>query len=105
MATGTATSTRSIVGCVKINNKSYVTDIRYVDIDIIVLTKDNLVTDSNRLLINGQQYQIQTIIPAYTNRGYTQLLCKAIQYMQIKVDKKELAGLDHINECIDKALA
>lgn len=77
MDTGTATSTKTIQAVVKVNNRTNVQDIRYLDIDIVVLSKES-VTVSDRLEIDGVNYQISSIIPAYTNRGLNQFLCKQI---------------------------
>lgn len=41
---------------------------KYVDVDVIALTKDNTVTDSNQVMKDGIPYNIKWIIPGKYNQ-------------------------------------
>lgn len=54
-------STRTIEGVVKTMNQFNIENPKYVDIELIVLTKDCGLSNANTLTIDGKEYQIKYI--------------------------------------------
>ena len=59
----------------KIYSQTNVTDPRYVDVDLIGLTKDKDITDDNVIIVGDEKFNIKYIIPS--SRLY-QILMKRI---------------------------
>lgn len=55
---------RTVDMVVKIYSQNYVSDIRYNDVDLIGLTYDQDITDSNQIIINNLKYNILHVIPS-----------------------------------------
>lgn len=60
---------------VKIYSQTNVSDPRYVDVELIGLTKDKWITDANTITINSQLYIIKRIIPS---GKYNQILMQKV---------------------------
>ena len=48
----------------KIYSQTNVTDPRYVDVDLIGLTKDKDITDENVIVIGDEKYNVKYVIPS-----------------------------------------
>ena len=59
----------------KIYSQTNVTDPRYVDVDLIGLTKDKDITDENVIVVGDEKFNVKYIIPS--SRLY-QILMKRI---------------------------
>lgn len=55
---------RTVDMVVKIYSQNYVSDIRYNDVELIGLTYDQDITDSNQIIINNLKYNILHVIPS-----------------------------------------
>lgn len=64
---------REVEMYVKIHSQSLTTDVRYVEVEMIGLTKDNTITDANQVKIDGVIYNIEYVIPS---SRYNQILMK-----------------------------
>jgi len=69
----TGHTTRNTEMTCKIYMQNNTTDIRYVDVEMIGITKDTAITDANAIVIDNQLYNVLYVIPS--NR-YTQVLMK-----------------------------
>lgn len=52
----------------KLNDQMNVNNPDYVDVDVILLTKDNSVSDSNQIMRGSDKYNIKKIIPGKYNQ-------------------------------------
>lgn len=52
----------------KLNDQMNVNNPDYVDVDVILLTKDNSVSDSNQIMRGNDKYNIKKIIPGKYNQ-------------------------------------
>lgn len=69
-------STQRVVDMVvKIYQQTNTNDIRYIDVDLIGLTKDTTITDANQIIIGDNTYEVLQIIPS---SRYTQVLMKKV---------------------------
>lgn len=63
-ATGNDYTERQIEMLIKINNQSNVEDPRYIDCELIAITKDRNINDTNSIIYQGKLYNIKYIIPS-----------------------------------------
>lgn len=49
---------------IKIFSQVNVSDVRYVDVDVIGLTYDNSITDANQIKFDGRVYDVKYVIPS-----------------------------------------
>lgn len=68
-------TTRNVDMVCKVYNQKNVTNPKYVDVEMIGLTMDKNITDSNQIIINGDTFNILYIIPS--TRQY-QILMKKV---------------------------
>lgn len=59
----TLDNTRTIQGSVNIYNQSSYDDIRYQQAEYLILTKDKNITDTDKLVFNGQEYKVLYVNP------------------------------------------
>lgn len=68
-------TTRNVEMVCKVYNQVNVSNPKYTDIEMIGITEDTNILDSNQVVINGDSYNILYIIPS--NRYY-QILMKKV---------------------------
>lgn len=66
---------REVQMMTKVYSQTNVDDIRFNDVTMIGLTKDNLITDENEVVIDGVPHAVLYVIPS--NR-YNQILMKKV---------------------------
>lgn len=68
-------SSRMVEMVCKIYSQNNTADIRYTQVDLVGLTEDKEIDDSNQIVVDGEKYEVLYVIP--THKLYQILMRKA----------------------------